>query len=460
MTLSDTICAISTPPGLGGIGIVRISGCGSISIADQVFQSSSNVCLEQAITHTVHHGYLIDPVTQERIDEVLVTLLRGPKSYTREDVVEIGLHGGSLILHRALAVVIGAGARPANPGEFTLRAFLNGRLDLAQAEAVMEMISAKTEEGRRAAMAQLRGALSDNLRPLYRELIDLLAQIEASIDFSEEGIAFDGIDELLRRIKAVYQKVRDLHGSYRIGRQQRDGAKTVLVGRPNVGKSSLMNALIGEKRAIVTPVPGTTRDIIQELLSLDGIAIKLYDMAGFCATDDPVEREGIRIAESAISDADLALLVLDNNSPLHREDHTLIDRVMKRKAIVVLNKADLPARFPLKWIQGAFPLAPIVTLSAMTGEGIDRLKELIKRMLLEEIDRTEGDIITQARHAEALLNCGQALERAVSTGEQGISREFLASDLEIARREIGFIMGEGVSEEVINAIFRKFCIGK
>jgi tRNA modification GTPase len=460
MNFSETICAISTPPGPGGIGVIRISGGGSICIVDRVFLPSSKVRLEQSTSHTVHHGYLIDPATQERIDEVLVTLFRRPKSYTRENVVEISLHGGPLILNRALGVVIRAGARPANPGEFTLRAFLNGRLDLTQAEAVMEMISAQTEQGRRAAMAQLRGALSETLRPLYREIIDLLAHIEASIDFSEEGITFDSDAEIIRRVKAVLQKVNGIYGSYRIGRLQRDGAKTVLVGRPNVGKSSLMNALLGEKRAIVTPVPGTTRDIIQEQLSLDGITLRVCDMAGVSVTDDPVEREGVRIAESALNDADLALLVLDNNAPLHPEDHSLIDRVMKRKAVVVLNKSDLPARFPLKWIQDALPACPVVTLSALTGDGVDRLKESIRRILLEEVDLTEGGAITQARHAEALLSCGQALERALSAAQRGLSWEFLAVDLEVARQKIGYILGEGVPEEVIDAIFRRFCIGK
>lgn len=464
MDQKDTICAISTPIGEGGIGIIRLSGRGAIPIVSQLFRGSSKTSLKQVLSHTVHHGHFLSPFSTEILDEVLVTIMRAPKSYTREDVVEIGFHGGGLVLHKALDFIRFKGARIASPGEFTQRAYLNGRLDLVQAEAVMEIIAAKTEEGRQSAMDQLQGGVSRKLKPLYQSVVDVLAQIEATIDFCEEGITFYTSEELLESLEGLLTKTKLLLNGYKVGRLRREGTKTVLIGIPNAGKSSLFNTLLGEEQAIVSPYPGTTRDLVQGYLLLEGVTLHLVDTAGLVLdTSDPIEKEGVRRAKAAVETADLVLLVLDGSVPLQAQGDTLslsIGEKPHQKLVVVLNKGDLSRCLSLEQAQKVFPGRAIVSLSALSGEGVTELKEIIKKMLVHETNKSEGTLVTLARHAEALEKVKQALERALEAAQQGLSWEFLAVDLQIACQKIGEILGIETPDSVVEAIFQQFCIGK
>jgi tRNA modification GTPase len=324
----------------------------------------------------------------------------------------------------------------------------------------MEMITSRTEEGRRIAMAHLQGVLSRTIRPLYQRLIDLLAHLEASIDFCEQGIQVYTEQELVQEMEILLSRSVALLETYRAGRIRREGANTVLAGRPNVGKSSLLNALLGEDRAIVTPFPGTTRDILQEYLPLEGITLRLSDMAGLRPTPEPIEQEGVRRAEAILEGADLILLVLDGSVPLQEQDRLLIRKLSGKRVLIVLNKSDLPIRLSEEEVKTVAPNLPLVVLSALTGSGIGELKKSIWRALSEDVSALEEGVLTQARHAHALERGRIALERALETARRGFSWEFVASDLQIARKNLGEILGEEVSDEVIEAIFKRFCIGK
>jgi len=460
MDCRDTICAISTPLGMGGLGVIRVSGDHALAVVARIFSASSGRSIEAVPTHSVHHGFIVSPASQEKIDEVLVTVMRAPRTYTREDLVEVGVHGGLLILQSVLDLLCREGARLANPGEFTLRAFLNGRLDLVQAEAVMEMISARSEEGHRAAMAQLQGVLSKSVQSIHDGLIRLLAQIEASIDFCEEGIALYSNPEMAQEVQGLIANLDALLEGYRAGKLRREGVQTTLVGRPNVGKSSLLNALLGEERAIVTPYPGTTRDVLREEFTIRGTALRLVDMAGLHETTDPIELEGLRRAVQAIEQSDLLLFVLDGSAPFHPDDAAIQERIAKKKSIIVLNKSDLPVRFPTDWISRALPGAPVVFLSCRTGSGLDELRAALHDKITSEINGVEGGIVTKTRHVEAFIQARRAMERIHQGLEAGISWEFLAVDLHTAKRAIGGILGLETPDDVINSIFQKFCIGK
>lgn len=460
----DTICAIATPLGVGGIGVVRLSGSDAMAIAGKFFTSRRDSApageLRQAAGHTVHHGWVIDPSTAECIDEVLLTLMRAPRTYTRDDVVEISGHGGPRVLAKILEACLAAGARLAEPGEFTKRAFLSGRLDLTQAEAVMALIHAESEAAHRLALRQLQGDVAAAVRALREELLALLAECEAGLDFVEQGIASPSAKQLRARLPHIQARLTTLLDSAQTGAWLRDGVQTVIAGRPNVGKSSLFNILVQKNRAIVTPYPGTTRDVLEETITVDGFPLRLLDMAGLRDSPDPIEQEGIARAGRALDEADLVLLVLDGSEPLREEDRTLLGRVPADRTIVIINKIDLAPS-----VDDAALLAqrPTVRLSALRNIGCDKLKTSIGRLLTEKTGGLTGRaIISSSRHRQALTIAVESIDRAASAADSELSAEFIAADLNEAVRQLGSILGVdgSLTEEILSSIFNKFCIGK
>ena len=466
---SDTICAIATPMGEGGIGIVRISGAKSIELASTLVRLRSGTPLESIAGRTLHHADILeigtgpDDAGRRAIDEALVVVMRAPHSYTAEDIVEIQCHGSPLVLQTLCEALLHVGARMAEPGEFTKRAFLNGRLDLAQAEAVLDTIRAKTAGSLRVAQEQLRGTLSHELGRLRDGLIRILAQVEASIDFVEEDISFISSAELRKGIEAIRTAIRGLIETSREGRALREGVATAIVGRPNVGKSSLLNALLRTDRAIVTPVPGTTRDVLEEILNIRGVPVRLLDTAGLRHTDDPVEREGITRSQAALDTADLALLVLDGSAPLGAEDRHLLAECRGRQRIIVINKTDLPARV------SAADLADFeesgrsacVHLSVKTGEGLETLRDTVRAMILRpDFEPGEAAMVTRLRHRAGLLKAEDALEKALESVTGQVSLEFIAMDLRGAIDALGEITGAVTVDDILDRIFSEFCIGK
>ncbi len=459
--INDTIVAISTPLGEGGIGIVRISGTESIKILDNIFKGK--IKGSEFKSHTIHYGKIVNPSSKEVIDTVLVTVMHAPQTYTREDVVEINAHGGSVLLHQILRLVVSYGARLAEPGEFTKRAFLNGRIDLTQAEAVIDVIKAKTEAEAKVAIAQLEGRLGKQIYQLKNNLQKILVLLEATIDFPEEDdVIIPHYTEIVKDIVEVQTKLKNLLETVRYGKILREGINTVIIGRPNVGKSSLLNALIGEDRAIVTHIPGTTRDVISEIIDLDGISLNISDTAGIRSVVEPidfVEEEGIRRAKKTLEYAELVIIVLDGTYILSSDDIILLKELKRRKGVIVINKSDLPAQIDtvkLKSYKNS-----IVNVSATTFEGIDELKKTIKRIFIKgEISVGESIIITNIRHEIILKKVEENLDKAVQTINLGESFEFVALYIQEALYSIGNIVGETTPEDILNEIFSQFCIGK
>lgn len=460
MDAGDTICAIATPPGEGGIGIIRVSGEKALDIASRVFAGSGGRTVRDYQTHTLHHGELRAP-DGNRIDEVLVAVMQAPRSYTCEDVVEFHCHGGPLILRLGLEALLLSGARLAEPGEFTKRAFLNGRLDLAQAEAVMDLISARTEAGLRVALEQLRGALSEELGRLREGLVRFLVEVEAGIDFSDEDITFISPQALATGVAAARDRIGQLIRTAEEGRIVREGITAVLVGRPNVGKSSLMNALAKADRAIVTPIPGTTRDVLEEYVNIRGIPVRLLDTAGLREPVDVVEREGVRRSHDALARAELVLAVLDGSEPLGEEDRRLLDLARGKAAILVVNKSDLPPRLEAPHLKGLTEENRIVWTSATAGAGLEELRDAIRDAVLKQgLEPSEGVLITHLRHRGALERAAASLEQVLLSVERHMAAEFIAVDLRAAVNAIGEIIGETTTEDILDRIFKEFCIGK
>ncbi len=460
MKNEDTICAISTPIGEGGIGIIRISGKDAISIADKIFFSKKNKKLTSLASHTIHYGEIRDN-NSERVDEALVSIMKAPNTYTKEDVVEINCHGGMLSLKAVMELVIKNGARLAEPGEFTKRAFLNGRIDLAQAEAVMDIISSKTDDSLRLAVGQLSGILSKKVNAIREELISIIASVEASIDFVDEDIEFISRDVMEKRIKGAIDEIEALIATADEGRVYKEGIATAIIGRPNVGKSSLLNALLKEERAIVTPVPGTTRDVIEEWVNIKGMPLRILDTAGIRHTEDLVEIEGVKRSRGAIKMADLILLLIDGSVKLNEEDKRLMEEVKEKRLIVLLNKSDLPSLVKKSDIENLLPDKEMVSISALTGEGIDSLKAVIHELLFKgRITAGERPIITNLRHKNALIKTKKALENLEGSLKNEMSEEFLAVDLRGALNALGEITGETATEDILNRIFEEFCVGK
>ncbi|EKU93718.1 tRNA modification GTPase MnmE [Alloiococcus otitis] len=457
----DTIAAISTPPGEGGIGIVRISGEEAIAIADRVYQMGSKKISDQD-SHTIHYGRVVDPKTDQVVDEVMVTLMKAPKTYTKEDVVEINSHGGILAVNKVLQLVLNNGARLAEPGEFTKRAFLNGRVDLSQAEAVMDMIRAKTDKAMQVAVNQMDGDLSKLIRNLRQEILDTLAQVEVNIDYPE----YDDVEEmtsqmLLEKAQSVKSQVKALLETAQQGKVLREGLATAIIGRPNVGKSSLLNKLLREEKAIVTDVAGTTRDIVEEYVSVKGVPLRLIDTAGIRDTEDQVERIGVERSRKAIQDADLVLLVFNQHEALTDEDLALIEATKDHKRIVILNKSDLDQHLDLDRLSQALPDADFITTSAMTDLGLTDLEDKIADLFFSgQTGDRDATYVSNTRHISLLNKAVDALDEVIEGIDLGMPVDLVQVDMTRAWDYLGEITGDSVQDELITQLFSQFCLGK
>ena len=461
--LDDTIAAVSTAPGEGGIGIVRLSGKNAIAVIDRLFISPLKKHLKDARSHTIMYGIIKDPASSDRIDEVLVTVMKAPMTYTRENVVEVNCHGGTVPLRRILGLVLKEGVRLAEPGEFTRRAFLNGRIDLLQAEAVIDVITAMTDQSERIALQQLEGMLSVEIKAIRDRITELCALIEAYIDFPEEEIEIPEKAGIGTSMRAIRDRLSTLILSFDEGRLFREGAAMAIVGKPNVGKSSLLNALIKKDRAIVTDMPGTTRDIIEESLNIDGLPVRVMDTAGIREAHNLAEAEGVKRSLAAIEDADIVLAVFDASRPLDQADRQVIKRVKTKKAIVVINKCD---SINHDFDQGDIELNidTAVKISALKNEGTDVLKKRIVASLLSNNvpsqDVIPGLLITNIRHKQLLDNASESLEQARETLERGEPLEVTAFSLRECLDSLGEIIGAVTTEDILDRIFSEFCIGK
>ncbi len=455
MHTDDTIAAISTPIGQGGIGIVRLSGSNAVAIADKLFRSHKKKTLKQTPSHRILFGHIIDPSDKSTVDEVLISVMKAPNTYTKQDIVEINCHGGPIPLRRILDLTLNSGARLADPGEFTQRAFLNGRIDLAQAEAVMDVISSLTVQSQKTALSQLSGRLSEKISAIRKKLIELTAFVEAYIDFPEEDIEPPSLKEMKKSAKKIQAPLKKLIDSSRFGVVLREGLKTAIIGRPNVGKSSLLNALLEHDRAIVTEVPGTTRDVIEEYINIQGLPLKIMDTAGIRNVRNIVEREGVKRSLRILDNADLVLLVLDGSKTLHKADRELIERANSDNTILVINKADLP--------QKARPGNNGITevrISAKQETGLDALKDGIVAMTLGGQVECGTDLVTNTRHVHALEKALVSMDAFIEGVEKQDSPEFLSVELRDALDALGEILGITTPEEILNHIFDNFCIGK
>mgnify|MGYP002398028685 CR=1 FL=1 len=445
---SDTIAALSTPPGEGAIAVVRISGPKALEIGEAIFTGP----VKSYSSYTAHYGQIVSG-TGEAIDSVLLLPMRGPRSYTGEDTVEISCHGGSLISRKVLSRAIEAGARPAQPGEFSLRAFLNGKLDLAQAEAVQQLIGAKSELALKAAEQQLEGRLSERVASFQKELLRITAIVEAWVDFPEEGLEFASQGELLHSLGLLIEEMEKLKKTFHQGRRLSEGISLCLIGAPNVGKSSLMNALLGKERAIVTEIAGTTRDLIEEDLRLGSLHFRLIDTAGIRETEERVEQEGIRRSKEALDKGDLILFLLDASRGLNEEELALIEKTPKEKTLFVWNKSDLSPPPLLHY--------PAIAISAKENQGLEKLLEAIEERVWQGAPPSKEEVLlTSLRHFEALQRAIGALQEASRGLREGRSPEFLTSDLRSALHELGNILGLDVTEEILTSIFSQFCLGK
>ena len=457
----DTIAAISTAPGEGAIGIVRISGDLAISIASSIYQCGTKK-LEEQKTHTIHYGHIVDPKSGEIYDEVMVSVLRAPKTFTREDIVEINCHGGIVAINRVLQLVLRMGARLAEPGEFTKRAFLNGRIDLSQAEAVMDLIRAKTDKSMQLAMRQLDGQLSNLIQNLRQEILNTLAQVEVNIDYPE----YDDVEEmtlqLLReKTQQVLQGIRALLNTASQGKILRDGLKTAIVGRPNVGKSSLLNVLLREEKAIVTDIAGTTRDTIEEYVNVRGVPLQLIDTAGIRETDDIVEKIGVERSRKALKEADFVLLLLNQSETLQEEDIRLLETTKGMKRIILFNKTDLPSKLSTEDIAPYAKEEEIVTTSMLNKKGIDQLEEKIAGYFFQgQMNERDATYLSNTRHIALLEKAEQALVEVQNGIEMEMPVDLIQIDFTRAWDLLGEITGDSVQDELLTQLFSQFCLGK
>ncbi|KIC05521.1 tRNA modification GTPase TrmE [Ligilactobacillus ruminis DPC 6832] len=459
VTEFDTIAAISTPPGEGAISIVRMSGEEAVSIAQKVFSGKD---LTQAKSHTINYGHIVDPKTHEEIDEVMVSLMLAPKTFTREDIVEINCHGGIVATNRILQLLLVNGARLAEPGEFTKRAFLHGRIDLTQAESVMDLIRAKTDRSMKIALNQLDGNLSHLIDSLRKDILDVLAQVEVNIDYPE----YDDVEEMTTKLLKeksieIKQRIEQLLKTASQGKIMREGLATALVGRPNVGKSSLLNHLLHEDKAIVTDVAGTTRDVIEEYVNVSGVPLKLIDTAGIRETDDKVEKIGVERSKKAIEQSDLVLLVLNAAESLTKEDLELIRLTNDKKRIIILNKTDLEERLDRKELAKISGNAPVYATSILKNEGVEALEEAISKLFFNGIENSQSTVmVTNARHIALLKKAQNSLDSVLEGISSGMPVDLVQIDMTEAWNLLGEITGESYEDELLDQLFSQFCLGK
>lgn len=455
----ETIAAISTAPGEAGIGIVRISGPRSLDVLDSIFEPKRGTSIREYPQRRMVYGFIKEG--EELLDEVLAVFMKGPWSYTTEDVVEIHCHGGIVPSRRILQSVLRRGARLAEPGEFTKRAFLNGRLDLVQAEAVMDLVGAKTEKSYDIALDQLEGGLSKKVKHLRDQLLSLLAQLEVSIDYPEEDIEEITYENLLKACTETRKGLEDLLKTADTGKIMREGLQTVIIGKPNVGKSSLLNALLRESRAIVTNIPGTTRDVIEEFLNVGGIPLKIVDTAGIRETEDMIERLGVERSKAFFNKADLIILVLDAGEALREEDLEIMKIVKERKAIVLLNKTDLDVRIEEEEIRNILGDKAIIRTSLVTGTGIGQLEKKIEEMVYSGEVFQRGDaLVTNVRQKDALRRAGESLDEAIRITRENLPYDFIEIDIKNAYAFLGEISGETLGDDILDKVFSEFCLGK
>ncbi|MCB2308973.1 tRNA uridine-5-carboxymethylaminomethyl(34) synthesis GTPase MnmE [Clostridium estertheticum] len=454
----DTIAAISTSIGEGGISIIRISGDKAINIVDSIFVGNNNRKLNDFKSYTMRYGHIIDK-DGVRLDEVIISYMKGPKSFTAEDTIEINCHGGVVGTNRILQEVIRSGARIAEPGEFTKRAFLNGRIDLSQAEAVMDIIRAKTELSMKSALMQSEGSISREIKNVRNKLLSVIAHIEVTVDYPEEDIEDVTANEVREEVTFIISEIDMLLSTADEGKILREGLSTVIVGKPNVGKSSLLNALVKEKRAIVTDVPGTTRDAIEEYISVEGIPVKIVDTAGIRETDDIVEKIGVETSKQKIDEADLVILMLDSSIDLSREDIEIIDYIKEKKYIVLLNKSDLGGKIDISELRN-LKSKYITEISIKTGFGLDDLKNNIMDLFFNGEIKTEGVFVTNNRHKQSLIRAKENLESSLNALEYTSAIDLASIDIRNAWMNLGEITGEALDEDIIHKIFSEFCLGK
>ncbi len=459
----ETIAAISTPAGEGAIGIVRLSGKTAVAIADRIFRSPSDKRLEQVPTHTIHYGHLIDPSADDQVvEEVMVSVMRAPKTFTREDVVEINCHGGVTSVNRVLSLALRNGAQLAEPGEFTKRAFLNGRIDLAQAEAVMDLIRAQTDRAMDVALQQMEGRLSQLIHSLRQGILEMLAQVEVNIDYPE----YDDVEEvtlpmLIEKSTWIEREIEQLLDTAKHGKIVREGLATVIIGRPNVGKSSLLNSLVQENKAIVTDIAGTTRDIIEEYVNVKGVPLRLVDTAGIRETSDVVEKIGVERSREQLERADLVLLVLNGAEPLVEEDEQLLKVAAHKEMIVLINKSDLPQQIDMDRVRSLVGTSPVIETSMKTEEGIQALERSIAGLFYAGfVEADDPTYISNVRHIELLHQALDAIREAKQGAELMMPVDMIQIDLTRTWDILGEIVGDTVQDGLINELFSQFCLGK
>ncbi|KAF1679202.1 MULTISPECIES: tRNA uridine-5-carboxymethylaminomethyl(34) synthesis GTPase MnmE [Bacillus] len=458
----DTIAAISTPMGEGAIAIVRLSGPEAIQIADKIYKGPKEKTLGSVESHTIHYGHIVDRLSDRVVEEVMVSVLKAPRTFTREDVIEINCHGGIVTVNQVLQLALREGARLAEPGEFTKRAFLNGRIDLSQAEAVMDLIRAKTDRAMNVAMNQMEGRLSALVRRLRGEILETLAHVEVNIDYPE----YDDVEEmthqlLVEKATAVKKEIEALLRTSEQGKILREGLSTVIIGRPNVGKSSLLNSLVHEAKAIVTDIPGTTRDVIEEYVNVRGVPLRLVDTAGIRETEDIVERIGVERSRQVLKEADLILLVLNSSEELSEEDVKLFEAVEGMDVIIIMNKTDLEVKIDSERVRELANGRPVVTTSLLKEEGINDLEEAIQSLFYTgAIESGDMTYVSNTRHISILQQAQRAIEDALSGIEQDVPIDMVQIDLTRCWELLGEIIGDSVHESLIDQLFSQFCLGK
>ena len=455
---TDTIAAIATPLGESGIGVIRISGSKAYDVGDAIFQSKSSLPLAQRRDRSIQYGLIVDD-DGKAVDEVILLIMKGPRSYTAEDVLEIQCHGGRQSLSEILGLVLRHGARLANPGEFTQRAFVNGRIDLAQAEAVMDVIQAKSAQGLTSAVSQLEGRLSRVVGDMRLHLTDFITRLEVTVDYPEEDLEEIEVPDIAGAIREMEQRLDAMLAESKSGRMMRDGVMAAIAGTPNAGKSSLLNRVLETERAIVTDVPGTTRDVIEEWITIQGVPICLVDTAGIRSTDDTVEQIGVRRAKEYMDRADIILVVVDQSRPLQEEDRQILETARGRQALIVLNKEDLQPAFETEELQ-SYGL-PLLSISASTGAGMGELKDAMLSLALQQgLTAAQSALLANTRHIELVRQSREALQRALDTIEAGMPVDCAIVDIREAWELLGSITGDTVHDDIIEEIFSRFCLGK